>query len=89
MKLNEKSQFLIKSHLAYGKFGCLDRIPSNATVLFQIELIEIIESAAAEEFDQLPEENKKSFDNVYKFCMAQCAKGKDFIMVLQFHDYSI
>jgi len=77
MKLNEKAQFLIKPHLAYGSFGCLDRIPANATVLFQIELLEIIESAAAENFENLPKERKTDFAEVYKLCMAQCAKGKD------------
>ncbi|XP_066255987.1 inactive peptidyl-prolyl cis-trans isomerase FKBP6 [Euwallacea similis] len=77
MQLTEISQFLIKPHLAYGTQGCLDRIPPNATVLFQIELIEIIEGAASEMYKILPEDQKNDFKNVYKFCISQCAKAKD------------
>ncbi|XP_066148446.1 inactive peptidyl-prolyl cis-trans isomerase FKBP6 [Euwallacea fornicatus] len=77
MQLNEMSQFLIKPHLAYGTQGCLDRIPPNAVILFQVELIEIIESAASEMYKVLPEEQKNDFNNVYKFCISQCTKAKD------------
>lgn len=77
MKLNEKSQFLIKPELAYGTIGCLDRIPGNATILFEVELLEIIESGAAENFENLPEEKRNQFSEVYKFAMAQNAKAKD------------
>lgn len=82
MKLNEKSQFLVQPHLAYGTLGCLDRIPPNSVILFEIELIEIIESGAAENYIQLPEEQKKQFSEVYKFCLSQCAKGCNFNVVL-------
>ncbi|XP_050308406.1 inactive peptidyl-prolyl cis-trans isomerase FKBP6 [Anthonomus grandis grandis] len=77
MLLNEKSQFLIKPELAYGKFGCLGRIPPNATVLFQIELLEIIESVSAENFDNLPEKKQQEFSEIYNFCVAQSEKGKN------------
>lgn len=82
MKLNEKSQFLIQPHLAYGTYGCLERIPPNSVILFEIELLEIIESSAAENYIQLPEEQKKQFSEVYKFCLSQCAKGCYFSLVL-------
>ncbi|KAL1518253.1 hypothetical protein ABEB36_001901 [Hypothenemus hampei] len=77
MNLNEKSQFLVESHLAYGSLGCLERIPPNATILFIVELLEIIESGASEEFQLLPEERKSEFIEVHKYCTAQCAKAKD------------
>ncbi|ENN79746.1 hypothetical protein HUJ04_003840 [Dendroctonus ponderosae] len=75
MQLNEKSQFLIKPHLAYGDFGCMERIAPNATVLFEIELLEIIESKS-NDFQNLPEEEKNDFSQVYNFCLSQCTKGK-------------
>ncbi|XP_030763019.1 inactive peptidyl-prolyl cis-trans isomerase shutdown [Sitophilus oryzae] len=77
MKINEKSQFLVKPAYAYGEFGCMDRIPPNSSVLFEIELIEIIESSAAEHYENLPQEKRTEFSEVYKYCMSQCAKAKD------------
>ncbi|XP_060520702.1 inactive peptidyl-prolyl cis-trans isomerase shutdown [Cylas formicarius] len=77
MKITEKSQFMIRPEYGYGKYGCMDRIPANSTVLFEIELLEIIESAAGENYQNLPEEQKKEFENVYKYCISQCVKGKE------------
>ncbi|KAF7281671.1 inactive peptidyl-prolyl cis-trans isomerase FKBP6-like [Rhynchophorus ferrugineus] len=77
MKLCEKSQFMIKPQYAYGEAGCLERIPPNSTVLFEIELIEVIDSQAAQLFENLSLEEKAQFSVVYKYCLAQCAKGKD------------
>lgn len=77
MQLNEKSQFLIIPEFAYGKLGCLNRVPSNAEVLFEIELLETVNVAAATTFQTLPEEKQKQFTYVYDYCLALCAKGKD------------
>lgn len=77
MKLNEKSQFMIKPEFAYGKLGCLNRVPANAEVLFEVELIEVVNVGAATSFQNLPEEVQKKFCNLYDYCLAVCAKGKD------------
>ncbi|KAJ8959434.1 hypothetical protein NQ318_022126 [Aromia moschata] len=77
MRLNEKSQFLIQPAFAYGKLGCLHRVPAEAEVLFEIELIEIINAGAATTFQNLPAEKQKQFSFVYDYCLALCAKGKD------------
>lgn len=77
MKLNEKSQFLIKPEFAYGKLGCLNRVPPNSEILFEVELIEIINVGAATTFQNLPEEAQKKFSTVYDYCLALCVKGKD------------
>lgn len=77
MKAGEKSQFLFSPTYAYGKMGCLGRIPANTQVLFEIELIEIIDSGAALKFQDLPENKKRSFEEIYKYCSATCAKAKD------------
>nr|CAH7767697.1 unnamed protein product [Callosobruchus chinensis] len=77
MKLNEKSQFIIQPEYAYGRFGCLDRVPKNSEVLFEVELLEIVDSGAASTFQKLPEDQQKEFQHVYEYCLALCAKGKD------------
>ncbi|CAH1983531.1 unnamed protein product [Acanthoscelides obtectus] len=77
MKLNEKSQFIVHPDYAYRKFGCLERVPGDSEVLFEIELIEIIDCGAAATFEQLPEQEQKEFKHVYEYCLALCAKGKD------------
>nr|CAH7767887.1 unnamed protein product [Callosobruchus chinensis] len=77
MKLNEKSQFIIQPEYAYGRFGCLDRVPKNSEVLFEVELLEIVDSGAASTFQKLPEDQQKEFHHVYEYCLALCAKGKD------------
>ncbi|KAL3286894.1 hypothetical protein HHI36_001381 [Cryptolaemus montrouzieri] len=77
MKLTEKSQFLIKPEYAYGAMGCLVRVPKNATVLFEIELHEIVDSGAALSYNKLPEEKKNEFNEVYKYCLALCVRAKE------------
>lgn len=77
MQLGEKAQFLIQPNYAYGQLGCLNRIAPNAVVLFEVELLELVDSGAAISFNNLPQEKQKDFDEVYKYCMALCARGKD------------
>lgn len=77
MSLNEKSQFLVAPDYAYGALGCLHRVPPNSEVLFEIELMEIVDIAATMGFDSLSSEEKKKFKNLHDFCLAMCAKGKD------------
>nr|XP_023027876.1 inactive peptidyl-prolyl cis-trans isomerase shutdown [Leptinotarsa decemlineata]XP_023027884.1 inactive peptidyl-prolyl cis-trans isomerase shutdown [Leptinotarsa decemlineata] len=77
MKLNEKSQFLIQPQYAYGKLGCLNRVPANSEVLFEVELLEIVDVGAASAYESLPPEDQRSFVNLYGYCLALCAKGND------------
>lgn len=77
MMLNEKSQFLVAPEYAYGKLGCLNRVPPNSEILFEIELVEVVDVSAAMGYQALTSEEKKKFCNIYDFCLALCAKGKD------------
>lgn len=78
MKLNEKSQFLIHHDFAYGKFGCLPRIPPEATILFEIEIKNCVDSGACLTYPELDDEKQKDFNEIYKYCIALCDKAKDF-----------
>ncbi|KAF2880877.1 hypothetical protein ILUMI_25293 [Ignelater luminosus] len=77
MKLNEKSQFLIHFDYAYGKLGCAPRIPPEATVLFEIEIKNCVDSGACLTYAELDEEKQKYFDEVYKYCIALCDNAKE------------
>jgi FK506-binding protein 6 len=48
MKRNERSHFLVCSEYAFGKLGCPPRIPPNATILFEVELLGFVEYHGAE-----------------------------------------
>lgn len=75
MKLREKSQFLFDPSYAYG--GCLvGRVPHNSTVLFEIELLDIINSGATLTYDNLPEERQNDFIEIFKYAEALCERGK-------------
>lgn len=39
MKLGELSQFMVKASHAYGPLGCLQRVPPNATILYEVEVV--------------------------------------------------
>lgn len=77
MKINEKSQFLIAAEFAYGKFGCLDRIPPDSDVLFEVELKNICNSGPAVTYTSLDEETRKTFDEIRKYALALCDKGNE------------
>lgn len=54
MKRTEKSQFLVHPDYAYGANGCFERVPKNATILYEVEVLQCT--------DQLPATDKSNFD---------------------------
>ncbi|EEZ99629.2 inactive peptidyl-prolyl cis-trans isomerase shutdown [Tribolium castaneum] len=76
MTVNEKSQFLIDPEYAYGRSCLIGRVPPNATVLFEIELISVVNCGAAVTYETLPEELQSSFTEIHKYCVALCERGK-------------
>lgn len=79
MKTNEKAQFLVHYDYAYGKLGCLGRIPAEATILFEIELLKYLNSEALSWFNKLNDEEQKEFQNIYKYSQAMCLKAKELV----------
>lgn len=49
MKVGELSKFVIKSNLGYGAAGSPPKIPGGATLVFEIELLEIVVEKTKEE----------------------------------------
>jgi FKBP-type peptidyl-prolyl cis-trans isomerase FkpA len=45
MKTGEKARLIIPSHLAHGLSGDHDKIPEKATIVYDVELIKLIEKS--------------------------------------------
>lgn len=55
MRKRETARFLIRPQYAYGKLGCPPRIPGNETLLYEVYIVNIIDDAAADAYDELDE----------------------------------
>lgn len=60
MKKHEISHFIIHPDYAYGEMGCPPRLPPNEEVMFSVCLLDYIDNAAAETYDKLDQEERKS-----------------------------
>ncbi|XP_054857785.1 inactive peptidyl-prolyl cis-trans isomerase FKBP6 [Eublepharis macularius] len=61
MKKGELARFLFKPDYAFGTAGCPPLIPPNATVLFEIELLDFLDTAESDEFFDLTPEQQERF----------------------------
>lgn len=50
MRRGEFSRFLLKPSYAYGEMGCPPLIPPGATVLYEVQVIDYLDSAQVDEF---------------------------------------
>ncbi|XP_039363273.1 inactive peptidyl-prolyl cis-trans isomerase FKBP6 isoform X2 [Mauremys reevesii] len=61
MKKGELARFLFTPSYAYGALGCPPLIPPNATVLFEMELLDFLDSAECDRFFDLTPEQQDTF----------------------------
>ncbi|XP_015736491.1 inactive peptidyl-prolyl cis-trans isomerase FKBP6 [Coturnix japonica] len=61
MKKGEVARFIFAPSYAYGQQGCPPLIPPNATVLFEVELIDFLDSADSDTFFALTAEQQDTF----------------------------
>uniref|UniRef100_A0A8C5VTU7 peptidylprolyl isomerase n=1 Tax=Microcebus murinus TaxID=30608 RepID=A0A8C5VTU7_MICMU len=61
MRRGELARFLFRPNYAYGTLGCPPLIPPNATVLFEIELLDFLDSAESDKFCALSAEQQDEF----------------------------
>ncbi|KAK2509860.1 hypothetical protein MC885_007242 [Smutsia gigantea] len=61
MQRGELARFLFKPTYAYGTLGCPPLIPANTTVLFEIELLDFLDSAESDKFYALSAEQQDEF----------------------------
>ncbi|XP_016001971.2 inactive peptidyl-prolyl cis-trans isomerase FKBP6 [Rousettus aegyptiacus] len=61
MRRGELARFLFKPTYAYGTLGCPPLIPRDATVLFEIELLDFLDSAESDKFCALSSVQQDQF----------------------------
>lgn len=75
MKKGETSRFLIHPDMAFRKMGCPPRIPPNAELLFEVQLVNFADNSAAEALQNLSVDDCKNFDTVLKAAQAEHLAG--------------
>ncbi|XP_067866299.1 inactive peptidyl-prolyl cis-trans isomerase FKBP6 [Heterodontus francisci] len=58
MRNGEFSRFLLKPQYAYGQMGCPPRIPANATVMFELEILHFLDTLESDEYFMLSQEEQ-------------------------------
>ncbi|NXI95481.1 FKBP6 isomerase, partial [Psophia crepitans] len=61
MKKGEMARFIFAPDYAYGRLGCPPLIPPNATVMFEVEVLDFLDSNESDEFFELPAEQQNTF----------------------------
>ncbi|XP_070572772.1 inactive peptidyl-prolyl cis-trans isomerase FKBP6-like [Ptychodera flava] len=79
MRKGEFSRFLVKPEFAFGKHGCPPRIPGNAQILFEMELISYIDNSLVEDFHKWSKEDQRnaSFDEILAVVHAERKAGNE------------
>ncbi|XP_060064729.1 inactive peptidyl-prolyl cis-trans isomerase FKBP6-like [Ylistrum balloti] len=86
MKKGELSRFIITHDYAFGKLGCAPRIPPEATVMYEVELMSYVEHAGLDEYNFLTEEEKRNlkFDQLRKVYIEERQHGKQLFDAAQY-----
>ncbi|NWH62944.1 FKBP6 isomerase, partial [Geococcyx californianus] len=61
MKKGEVAKFVFTPNYAYGQMGCPPLIPPNATVVFEVELLDFLDSHESDTFFELTAEQQAAF----------------------------
>ncbi|CAK8696881.1 unnamed protein product [Clavelina lepadiformis] len=80
MRKEEVARFLIQPSYGYGRMGCPPRIPGNATILFEVELLGFTDSALLDDYQELSEEEKRGlpFQSILEVAKLHNVEGNDF-----------
>ncbi|XP_041350323.1 inactive peptidyl-prolyl cis-trans isomerase FKBP6-like [Gigantopelta aegis] len=80
MKKGELSRFIIHPDYAYGKMGCPPRIPADAFLMYEIELLHFVEKDEVDDFYRMSPDDRRAvtFENICKVCKAEKAEAEEF-----------
>uniref|UniRef100_A0A8C8YCY9 peptidylprolyl isomerase n=1 Tax=Panthera leo TaxID=9689 RepID=A0A8C8YCY9_PANLE len=91
MRRGELARFLFKPAYAYGTLGCPPLIPPNTTVLFEIELLDFLDSAESDKFCALSAEQQDQFplQKVLKVAATEREFGNYLFRQSRFYDAKV
>nr|XP_054352572.1 inactive peptidyl-prolyl cis-trans isomerase FKBP6-like [Pongo pygmaeus] len=91
MRRGELARFLFKPNYAYGTLGCPPLIPRNTTVLFEIELLDFLNSAESDKFCALSAEQQDQFplQKVLKVAVTEWEFGNYLFRQNRFYDAKV
>ncbi|KAM5262225.1 inactive peptidyl-prolyl cis-trans isomerase FKBP6 isoform 1-T1 [Hipposideros larvatus] len=91
MRRGELARFLFKPAYAYGKLGCPPLIPPNTTVLFEIELLDFLDSAESDKFCALSAVQQDQFplEKVLKVAATEREFGNYLFRQNRFYDAKV
>jgi FK506-binding protein 6 len=75
MKKGETSRFLIHPDMAFRKMGCPPRIPPNAELLFEVQLVNFEDNSVAEALQNLSMDDRKNFNTILKAAQVEHLAG--------------
>ncbi|KAJ8301513.1 hypothetical protein KUTeg_020500 [Tegillarca granosa] len=87
MKKGELCRVIIKPDYGYGHYGCPPRIPQDAILMFEIEVLSFVDHAGVDDFNFMSEEQKREvpFVDVKKVYNAKRQEAKQLYDAKQFH----
>ncbi|XP_058141905.1 inactive peptidyl-prolyl cis-trans isomerase FKBP6 [Dasypus novemcinctus] len=91
MRRGELARFLFKPAYAYGALGCPPLIPPNTTVLFEIELLDFLDSAESDKFCTLTAAQQDQFplEKVLKVAATEREFGNYLFRQNRFYDAKV
>ncbi|CAL1529923.1 unnamed protein product [Lymnaea stagnalis] len=88
MRKNELSRFLIRQDYAYGQMGCPPRIPQNANIIMDIEVIHFVAQDGVEDYYEMTPEERRSklvYNDIEKVVKAENAEAKQYFDGKNYH----
>ncbi|XP_069470884.1 inactive peptidyl-prolyl cis-trans isomerase FKBP6 [Ambystoma mexicanum] len=88
MRKGEFSRYLFKPAYAYGALGCPPLIPQNATILFELELLDFLDTALSDDFFALSPNQQSTFplEKVLKVANIEREFGNHLFQQNRFYD---
>ncbi|KAF1742821.1 hypothetical protein MXB_137, partial [Myxobolus squamalis] len=66
MSKEEEAKFIIRSDYAYGQLGCPPRIPHNATIIFDVEMISFVNQDHEDATNNPDDNENRSWTRVFR-----------------------
>ncbi|XP_048468651.1 inactive peptidyl-prolyl cis-trans isomerase FKBP6 isoform X3 [Rhincodon typus] len=88
MRKGEFARFLFKPQYAYGQMGCPPRIPANATVMFELEILHFVDTMESDEYFMLSQEEQITYpvEKLLKVASTEREFGNYFFQLRRYED---